>query len=444
MTQFPFIYGRPVGPERFIGRQAELTTLRNRILTGQSTAIVGDPHIGKTSLLQYLLHPQARRDLFDDELERLYFSHIDCSMLLGGYTPTDFWERALEPVADNPPTPEIGRLLRKAQKSDYRKQFHLEDLFRALGHSDRLLVLLLDEFDMLLHEGNGFFTPEFLGALRSIRSTTTGLSMVFAARMRLHQMNKRTEHLKQSQGSPFFNLSIECVLRPFSATELEALFSTALAGSGVDFSPQDIAFITHIAGHHPYLIQTAGAALFDAATRQTDPEARYYHAADLFRQWTASFFHDLWTSLSTGQKYALTLLAVGELQGRVDGRAFNIKKLGKLDHHRAFLHELVEKGLVETTVRYPYVPASELVAWEADHWHIATDGFVWWFADNIIARQQHSIGWEEWLDLTEQEGLLTRGQKKALQKLASQIPTSAVAGAGQLVGTFIGNLVKAR
>ncbi len=47
----PFIYGKPVSKEHFMGRKDVLQTLISRILTGQSSAIIGEPHIGKTSLL---------------------------------------------------------------------------------------------------------------------------------------------------------------------------------------------------------------------------------------------------------------------------------------------------------------------------------------------------------------------------------------------------------
>ena len=45
-----FIYGRPVFPGEFIGRQDELNTIFDRISKGESTAVVGEPHIGKSSL----------------------------------------------------------------------------------------------------------------------------------------------------------------------------------------------------------------------------------------------------------------------------------------------------------------------------------------------------------------------------------------------------------
>ena len=51
----PFFCGNPVPPDQFIGRRREVHRIAGRIANrGQSTAIVGEPRSGKTSLLLYL------------------------------------------------------------------------------------------------------------------------------------------------------------------------------------------------------------------------------------------------------------------------------------------------------------------------------------------------------------------------------------------------------
>ncbi|MCP4105151.1 MAG: hypothetical protein GY749_06385 [Desulfobacteraceae bacterium] len=49
MQPNPFYYGNPVSHKNFIGRAKELRRVIGRLLKGESTAIIGDPHIGKTS-----------------------------------------------------------------------------------------------------------------------------------------------------------------------------------------------------------------------------------------------------------------------------------------------------------------------------------------------------------------------------------------------------------
>ena len=49
----PFIYPGPVPAENFVGREEELHSLLSRVATGQNTAVVGEPNIGKSSLLKH-------------------------------------------------------------------------------------------------------------------------------------------------------------------------------------------------------------------------------------------------------------------------------------------------------------------------------------------------------------------------------------------------------
>jgi ABC-type phosphate/phosphonate transport system ATPase subunit len=56
----PFLYGKPVPPARFVGRRDAVRTLFSRLYNGESTAIVGEPHIGKSSLLRYVMDDDVR------------------------------------------------------------------------------------------------------------------------------------------------------------------------------------------------------------------------------------------------------------------------------------------------------------------------------------------------------------------------------------------------
>ena len=56
LSMNPFIYGDPVPPEKFFGRQQAKLEVKNRIgaISSQSVNIVGLRRIGKTSLLRYI------------------------------------------------------------------------------------------------------------------------------------------------------------------------------------------------------------------------------------------------------------------------------------------------------------------------------------------------------------------------------------------------------
>ncbi len=72
----PFYYGNPAPPEHFLGRQEELRRIVSRMLGCQSTAIIGEPHSGKTSLLLYLVAPENRKALYGEQNEKQFLSLV--------------------------------------------------------------------------------------------------------------------------------------------------------------------------------------------------------------------------------------------------------------------------------------------------------------------------------------------------------------------------------
>jgi AAA+ ATPase superfamily predicted ATPase len=70
----PFWYGNLVPPQQLIDRQENLRKLTGRITTGQSTALVGPPQSGKTSILHYLIAPKNQVSLYSDIHINLYIS----------------------------------------------------------------------------------------------------------------------------------------------------------------------------------------------------------------------------------------------------------------------------------------------------------------------------------------------------------------------------------
>src|SRR5437016_2273417 len=91
----PFLYGNPVPPSRFVGRQNAVRTLYGRLRNGESTAIVGEPRIGKSSLLRYIADESVRTQWLAEAATQQFITEIDCHMLPRHHTPSDFWRQAL-------------------------------------------------------------------------------------------------------------------------------------------------------------------------------------------------------------------------------------------------------------------------------------------------------------------------------------------------------------
>jgi len=100
MTANPFTFGNPIkDPARFVGRQAEIRQITGRLLSSarESTSIVGERRMGKTSLLYHLAHPEVAAGLGLTS-DRYCMVYIDFQGLTD-ITPVRFWQRVLSKAA---------------------------------------------------------------------------------------------------------------------------------------------------------------------------------------------------------------------------------------------------------------------------------------------------------------------------------------------------------
>src|SRR5688572_136392 len=87
----------PFPSDRFIGRRRELDELISRILHhGQSAAVIGEPRIGKTSLLKHLTSPAALGEIPPSSPWRLLVSHVNAHSLEADFNQARFWSDVVE------------------------------------------------------------------------------------------------------------------------------------------------------------------------------------------------------------------------------------------------------------------------------------------------------------------------------------------------------------
>lgn len=93
----PFTYGNPISdPRRFFGRAREVEQIFGRLRNEEfeSSSVVGDRRIGKTSLLNYLADPSVRaaHGLGPDHYN---FVYVDLQMVDEAMGPEQLWRRLL-------------------------------------------------------------------------------------------------------------------------------------------------------------------------------------------------------------------------------------------------------------------------------------------------------------------------------------------------------------
>jgi hypothetical protein len=419
----PFLYGRPVPPSRFVGRGDAVRTVFSRIYNRESTAVVGEPHIGKSSILSYVADQAIRTDWLRERAGCCVFTNIDCHMIPHEFSPAEFWSLVLADVPQAVEHPQVIRQWQAAQTGQFTS-FQVKRVFEAINAAGWCVVLVIDEFDVLVNHPK--FTGEFFGTLRSLAISTNALSVITASRLPVAEMNRRSLQLSP-HGSPFFNNFAEVRLLPLSPDECRTLIGGALALTDVTFSDADFELINALSGRHPYLVQIAASALFDVHIAAKTAADRAQATGTLFHDRAAAHFDDVWRHLPAMEQAVLLVLALQELKGRLAKEATEDGELGRLHWCEASLRHLHDAGMVDSVAEPDAGGDLSPVTVDA-RWRVASRGFVWWVIDNVITRTRDTIQLESRLKEYEHRGILSEGRSREVRDLAASIEIGAVKG----------------
>ncbi|HEY5704555.1 MAG TPA: TIR domain-containing protein [Terrimicrobiaceae bacterium] len=428
----PFLYGKPVPPSKFVGRSDAVRTIFSRLYNRESTAIVGAPHIGKSSILSYVADYKIRAAWLGERAANYVFAEIDCHMVPRQFSPAEFWSHTL---ADVPQVVSHDSVTRQwqAMKSSQFGSFTVKRLFQSVDLAGWCVVLVIDEFDVLVNHPN--FDGEFFGTLRSL-AIGTNLAVITASRIPVAEMNRRCPN---PHGSPFFNNLAQVRLISLSPAECRALIDTTLATTEIRFSEADYALIYALSGRHPYLVQVAASALFDV---EADGRAESHQAAStLFHDRAAPHFDDVWRHLLPAEQAILLVIALRELKGRLGNEECDTGELGDLRWCEASLRCLHEAGIVDRVDRprdaADSAPSGEML------WRAASRGFVWWVVDNVITRTRDTIILDSRLHEYESRGILSQGRSREVRHLAASIEPGALTGPTDVCRLLLGEQIKA-
>lgn len=320
----PFTFGNPIkDPARFIGRSAEIRQIVNRLLTSahESTSIIGERRIGKTSLLTYLANPEvaAGLGLTPDKFCLVY---VDFQGLTD-ITPQRFWQRVLgkmsRSICDESLKPAIQVL---SQESEF-DLFDLEDVFQSAVDRGFTIVLLMDEFEYVTQNQN--FKSDFFGGLRAL-AIHHGVALVPATRRELVDLC----HSEEIKGSPFFNIFANVVLRPFTRLEVDEMICAYLQDVEFPCSPGEQDFIWKLGGGYPFFVQMAGYYLLEGKLQNLDNEALTTFTATNFDQQAEAHFSYLWSRCSESEKITLIIILTLCIQKQSKKTLPNVENLTRL------------------------------------------------------------------------------------------------------------------
>lgn len=287
MQTNPFVYGSPVKGKQFFNRDEELRTLFGRLghpTHPQSTAVTGQPHIGKSSLLLRLTDPEQQAIFLGDRAPQIHIQFIDLLTIPADYKPFDFWHDALQPLHEKKEAktedPVVSQQLKKAHNAGYTGG-SLRQLVTLLAEKGRRLVLLLDEFERLLTHSH-FQNPAFFTELRFLAKHSEGLALITASRYNLAYLNAEWRKVFVTD-SCFFDYMIELPLKLFDETIINHLLKQA----GGIFLPTDHGFIRWRANGNPFFLQVAAHTCYQFRTKPNQiatPKADYSTIETVFQE----------------------------------------------------------------------------------------------------------------------------------------------------------------
>ncbi|MFL5655565.1 MAG: helix-turn-helix domain-containing protein [Ktedonobacteraceae bacterium] len=269
-------------PALFCGRHGILFLIAEKIRHGQMCAIAGEPLIGKTSLLYYLVHPQGAWSIeeFKDYLgdpDHYLFVLIELGRLpirnANGFFRYLFDRVVEEAEKLDTKSGETRVHIESAQTSgdDYETQRLFEHYLKRL---ERRVIFLFDDFDIVVNELNH---DDVVKIMQKIRVLTQALDLL----EKLNCIFVSTDPLQQlfnakgfTINSPLSRIILDYeFLRPMDDEEVEQLIKRPLQqleGKDFRFTPEEITFIQQIAGHHPGMVKSACFHLFEAKFRKQE------------------------------------------------------------------------------------------------------------------------------------------------------------------------------
>jgi hypothetical protein len=320
----PFTYGNPISdPGRFLGRAREVEQIFGRLRNEEfeSSSLVGDRRIGKTSLLNYLADPGVRaKHSFPPDL--YIFVYADLQMVDETMGPVQLWQWFLKLMRRHCKDRGIDDLLAALEHDDRLDTFALDELFQAVDNKGRNVIFLLDEFEHITANDN--FGPDFYYGLRSL-VIRHRLALVTSSRRELIELC----HSEAIKSSPFFNIFANINLGPFSQTDADRLIHRALGRKSVRFSESEIEQVFDLAGLHPYFLQAACWMLYESHREALGDEARAKLLKEQFDQEAAPHLDDYWDNSEDYEKIVLTAAALLEQRTRPD-REFSAADLRAL------------------------------------------------------------------------------------------------------------------
>ena len=186
--------------DAFYGRRREIAKIYSRIATDhcQSIAVVGEPKMGKSSLLRFLYDENSKNAYLSDPDNYVY---LFFELRPEAHGSPDLFFRSLSEWVHRA----AGSLLGFEMEPSYDG---FKKVVETLKERNKKLIVFFDDFNVITQGGD--FPLEFFSFLRSI-ANNYNVAYIISSYLELHKLSAS----KAIVESPFFNIFTNVPLRPF-------------------------------------------------------------------------------------------------------------------------------------------------------------------------------------------------------------------------------------
>ncbi len=304
-----YIVGPPVITlKQFFGRRYQINEFFDMINGKKALMpqrVVGIRRSGKTSFLQYLSNKNVIDKMVSPDSEPTTIVYINLEE--GVNTPNDFFLLVAEKIskADSSAEESFSQIETFAKFSEFADWVR-----RFLVHSR--LVVLLDEFDMLVDSEN--FDVNFFRNLRSLVNDR------FVWIISLKSLDNKFDNksLSEDNTSYFLNIfySTPIYLGQMEPEEADELVYIPAKSQGVNIIKEEIEQIKNLAGYFPYFLQAVSERWLCSMRSGVDYDKRLEVVKSELLKPDNQIRHQLssyWRTFNSVQKKAMYSAAKGEL-----------------------------------------------------------------------------------------------------------------------------------
>jgi hypothetical protein len=336
----PFVVGKPVPPDRFVGRESEIAAAFDQIYNRSHLAIWGGPGMGKTSFLQKLESLQTWQDQGIDSSQAVIV-RFSCESIVP-FSPSKFWGEILNLLkekleGESALQAEIDTILQTREKI----KDSLRQVLRKLGRQGKYLVLLIDDFDVALDTNEEYDEDAMQRFLSECRNSAVHsaegqhLSMIVTSLKRLNELGPKFN----PNASPWYNHYLFLQLKTFNNSEIDSILQILRI-------PDLREAIKENTGGHPSLLQISGFLLYRDLLTANAPSIDKF-VSD-FESGTQQIYQNIWNRCSEVEQTLLMLMALSALKGRLHKqKQFDVSGIELIFSQREReLIKLEEQGVV--------------------------------------------------------------------------------------------------